>query len=77
MVLKLHGMAISTCTRRVATVLLEKKVPFQFVPVDAAKAEHKSAAHLEKQPFGQVPYIVRLFFFLPRQPLASCSAKFF
>ncbi|KAJ7842175.1 glutathione S-transferase [Mycena leptocephala] len=57
MVLKLHGMAISTCTRRVATVLLEKKVPFQFIPVDAAKAEHKSAAHLEKQPFGQVPYI--------------------
>jgi glutathione S-transferase len=69
-------MAISTCTRRVATVLLEKKVPFQFIPVDAAKAEHKSAAHLEKQPFGQVPYIVRLFL-LPRQPLDSCSARFF
>ncbi|KAJ7906155.1 glutathione S-transferase [Mycena leptocephala] len=57
MVLKLHGMAFSTCTRRVAIVLLEKKVPFQFVPISAAKTELKSAAHLEKQPFGEVPYI--------------------
>jgi glutathione S-transferase len=63
MVLKLHGMAFSTCTRRVAIVLLEKKVPFQFVPISAAKTELKSAAHLEKQPFGEVPYIVRLFIF--------------
>jgi len=57
MVLKLFGMPMSTCTRRVAVVLVEKKVPFEFVPVDGAKAEHKSAAYLEKQPFGQVPYI--------------------
>ena len=26
-------------------------------PVDAAKREHKSEAFLEKQPFGQVPYL--------------------
>ncbi|KAF7349924.1 Glutathione S-transferase [Mycena venus] len=66
MVLNLYGMGISTCTRRVAAILLEKKVPFLFVSVDAAKAEHKSAAYLKKQQFGQVPYIVRLFlFYLP------------
>ncbi|GJE94999.1 glutathione S-transferase [Phanerochaete sordida] len=57
MVLKLHGSPISTCTKRVAAVLHEKHVPFELVPVDFAKGEHKSAAHRAKQPFGQVPYI--------------------
>ncbi|KAJ7215773.1 glutathione S-transferase [Mycena haematopus] len=57
MVLKLFGMPMSVCTRRVAIILVEKEVPFEFVPIDRAKAEHKSAAYLEKQPFGQVPYI--------------------
>ncbi|KAK7462166.1 hypothetical protein VKT23_007769 [Stygiomarasmius scandens] len=57
MVLKLHGSPTSTCSRRVATVLFEKKIPFELVLVDMAKGEHKSAAHLENQPFGQVPYI--------------------
>jgi len=57
MVLKLHGMHLSTCTKRVATVLAEKKVPFELIPVDLYKGEHKSAEHLKKQPFGQIPYI--------------------
>ncbi|KAK7006276.1 glutathione S-transferase [Favolaschia claudopus] len=57
MVLKLYGMPVSTCTRRVATVLVEYKVPFEFVSIDVAKGEHKSAAYLQNQPFGQVPYI--------------------
>lgn len=58
MVLKLYGMAKSTCTLRVATVLKEKEVPFEFVPVNLQAGEHKSPAYLEKQPFGQVPYVV-------------------
>ena len=58
MVLKLVGNPLSTCTRRVATILKEKQVPYEFVPIDFAKGEHKSPAFLEKQPFGQVPYIV-------------------
>ena len=58
MVLKLYGSAKATCTRRVATVLVEKKVPFEFYEVDWANKEHKSPAYLEKQPFGQVPYLV-------------------
>ncbi|KAF8626925.1 hypothetical protein AX17_006426 [Amanita inopinata Kibby_2008] len=57
MVLKLVGSSVSTCTKRVATVLREKNVPFEFVEIDLMKGEHKSAAFMEKQPFGQVPYI--------------------
>ncbi|KAF8645502.1 hypothetical protein AX16_007787 [Volvariella volvacea WC 439] len=57
MVLVLHGHPRSSCTLRVALVLHEKKVPFEFVPVDLPNGEHKSAAYLEKQPFGQIPYI--------------------
>jgi glutathione S-transferase len=59
MVLKLVGVAQSTCTRRVATVLFEKKIPFELVGVDFPKKEHKTPAYLAYQPFGQVPYIVR------------------
>lgn len=58
MVLKLYGMAQSTCTKRVALILKEKEVPFEFHAVDVAKGEHKSADYVKKQPFGQVPYIV-------------------
>ena len=58
MVLKLYGMPGSTCTRRVATVLKEKNVPYELVLVDLSKGEHKAAAFVAKQPFGQVPYLV-------------------
>lgn len=58
MVLTLYGNAMSTCTRRVATVAKIAGVDFKFVEIDFAKGEHKSPAFIEKQPFGQVPYIV-------------------
>jgi glutathione S-transferase len=58
MVLKLYGFHLSTCTRTVATVLHEKEVPFQFIPVDITKGEQKAPEYLAKHPFGQVPYIV-------------------
>ncbi|EGO03797.1 hypothetical protein SERLA73DRAFT_175448 [Serpula lacrymans var. lacrymans S7.3] len=57
MTLKIYGIPLSTCVRRVAVVCKEKNVPYEVVPVDLSKAEHKSASYLEKQPFGQVPYI--------------------
>ncbi|KAJ7453770.1 glutathione S-transferase [Mycena latifolia] len=57
MVLKLYGHPFSTCTRRVATVLAELQLPFELVEVDLATGAHKSPAHLEKQPFGQIPYL--------------------
>ncbi|KAJ8518674.1 hypothetical protein ONZ45_g4278 [Pleurotus djamor] len=57
MVLTLVGSPFSTCTKRVATVLHEKQIPFAFKPIDFAKAEHKAPEFVKYQPFGQVPYI--------------------
>ncbi|KAJ7284353.1 thioredoxin-like protein [Mycena rebaudengoi] len=56
-ILKLYGMPASTCTRRVGTVLHELKVPFKLIEVNVLKGEHQSSAFLEKNPFGQIPYI--------------------
>jgi glutathione S-transferase len=58
MVLKLVGNPGSTCTKRVATILKEKNVPFEMIVVNFAAGEHKSADFVANQPFGQVPYIV-------------------
>ena len=60
MVLTLYGGEDTTCTRRVAMVLHEKKVPFKLIKIDWKKKEHKTPAYLEKQPFGQVPVLVWL-----------------
>ena len=61
-VFRLHGIQKSTCTRRVAIIAKERNIPYELVPINFAVAEHKQPAHLEHQPFGQVPYItVRLF----------------
>ncbi|PSR73844.1 hypothetical protein PHLCEN_2v10326 [Hermanssonia centrifuga] len=57
MVLKLIGFSLSTCTRRVATVLEEKNIPYELIQIDVSIGEHKSPAHLERQPFGQVPIL--------------------
>ncbi|KAJ7806948.1 thioredoxin-like protein [Mycena olivaceomarginata] len=56
-ILKLYGYTKASCTRRVATVLHELKIPFELVHVDVMSGEHKTPAFLEKQPFGQIPYI--------------------
>ena len=58
MVLKLYGSYRSPWVRLAATVLKEKKVPFDLVPVDTTKKEQKLPEYLEKQPFGQIPCIV-------------------
>jgi glutathione S-transferase len=65
MVLKLYGSALSTCTRRAAVVFHEKNAPFEFHPIDMSKGAHKSPEYMEKQPFGQVPYLVRLCLIIP------------
>jgi glutathione S-transferase len=48
---------MSTCTRKVLTVLAEHNTPFEMVVIDLGKAEHKGAEHLARQPFGQIPAI--------------------
>ncbi|KAF6741683.1 glutathione S-transferase [Ephemerocybe angulata] len=57
MVLKLYAAPQSTASLRVAQVLHEKNVPFEFIPIDLRAKEQKQAQHTEKNPFGQVPYI--------------------
>lgn len=59
MVIKLYGVSQSRATVRAATILVEKDVPFEFISVDFSHKEHKSPEYLKKQPFGQVPYLVR------------------
>jgi glutathione S-transferase len=58
MVLKLYG-GTGGFTKIPATILLEKEVPFELVRVDQASGENKTAEYLTKQPFGQIPYLVR------------------
>ena len=60
MAIIVHGPIQSTCVQRVVTVLKELNIPYELQPVDFAKGEHKSPSFLEKQPFGQVPYMVRM-----------------
>lgn len=55
MVLKIHGAIISTNFQRALLTLKEKGVPYEFVPVEWTALE--TPAYLEKQPFGQMPYI--------------------
>ncbi|KAG8945085.1 hypothetical protein FRC04_001246 [Tulasnella sp. 424] len=57
MVLTIIGIETASCTRRVKVVLFEKGVDFVIKPINFAAAEHKSEAHLEKQPFGQIPVL--------------------
>ncbi|KIJ36067.1 hypothetical protein M422DRAFT_261615 [Sphaerobolus stellatus SS14] len=55
MVLKLYGFDLSAPTRLAAIILDEKQVPFEFIPLDLSKGEHKRPEYFAKQPFGQVP----------------------
>ncbi|KAI0263541.1 glutathione S-transferase-like protein [Gloeopeniophorella convolvens] len=59
MAFKLYGVGIFSCTRRVALIAKERGVPYELIPVGVKEGEHKSAAYLEHQPFGQVPYILQ------------------
>jgi glutathione S-transferase len=53
--MKLFGHPMSTCTRKVLTVLHEKGATFEFEMVDIMTGAHKHPAFLARQPFGQVP----------------------
>ncbi len=47
----------STFSRRVHVALLEKQIDFEPVQIDMAVREHKSEAHLSRNPYGRVPAI--------------------
>ncbi|MEZ4404020.1 MAG: glutathione S-transferase N-terminal domain-containing protein [Kofleriaceae bacterium] len=55
--IKLFGNPMSTCTRKVLCTLNETGTAYELVTVDLGTGEHKQPAHLERQPFGQVPAI--------------------
>ncbi|MCU0684811.1 MAG: glutathione S-transferase N-terminal domain-containing protein [Polyangiaceae bacterium] len=55
--MKLYGHPISTCTRKALMLLEERHAKADFVLVDLMKGEHKGPAHLERQPFGQIPVL--------------------
>jgi glutathione S-transferase len=55
--IKLFYNPRSTFSRRVHVALLEKKIPFEPVNIDMAVREHKSEAHLSRNPYGRVPAI--------------------
>ncbi|KAF8910414.1 glutathione S-transferase [Gymnopilus junonius] len=57
MVVKLYGAVRSSATRRAAVVLIEKKVPFEFIVIDTPNKEQKTPAYMNKQPFGQIPLL--------------------
>jgi glutathione S-transferase len=59
MVIKLYGGAPSCFSHLVILVLKETNTPYEFHEI-FDKATIKSEPYLEKHPFGQVPYIVRL-----------------
>ena len=55
--IKLFFNPRSTFSRRVRIALLEKQIPFEPVNIDMAVREHKSEAHLSRNPYGRVPAI--------------------
>ena len=55
--IRLHGHPLSGHVHRVELFLSLLRLPFEKVSVDLARAEHKSAAFLALNPFGQLPVI--------------------
>jgi glutathione S-transferase len=53
--IKVFGHPASTCTRKVLFTLNETATPFELEMVDITKGAHKSAEHVARQPFGQLP----------------------
>ena len=54
---KVHGLPLSTCTSRVLTILHEKGLDFELLPVNLLAGEHKQPPFLSKNPFGQIPVL--------------------
>ena len=55
--MKLYGHPLSTCTRKVLTLLAEKNEKADFTLIDIMKGDQKKPDYLAMHPFGQVPVI--------------------
>lgn len=66
-VLKLHGHPYSGATLRVLSVLHEKGLEFEFVPIDLATGEHKKEPFLSLNVIPSSPsFFLLLSTFVPR-----------
>ncbi|KAF3449246.1 hypothetical protein FNV43_RR09974 [Rhamnella rubrinervis] len=57
MAVKLHGLAMSSCTALVLSCIHEKGVDFELVPVNLSAGQHKQPPFLAKNPFGLIPVL--------------------
>jgi maleylacetoacetate isomerase len=55
---KLYGYWRSSASWRVRWAMMLKKLPFDYVPVNLLKGEHKGPEHLKLNPSGLVPMLV-------------------
>jgi glutathione S-transferase len=60
MVIKLYGHPESAFTHLVLITLKETSTPYEFHEVDFVARDMHRESYIEKHPFGQMPYIVRL-----------------
>lgn len=56
MTLKLYGIAASTCTMRVRTILNELDIT-DYEIISLSLPEMKAPEHLARQPFGRIPVL--------------------
>lgn len=55
--IRLHGTRGSSCTRRVSLTLALKGIEHEFVSVDVARSEHRSAEFRRINPHGRMPVL--------------------
>ncbi len=55
--LKIYGMGMSTCTRKVLMTCEELGIPYALENIDFGANAHKKEPHLSRQPFGRIPTI--------------------
>ncbi|CAE6534350.1 unnamed protein product [Rhizoctonia solani] len=59
MVVKIYGMFISGCCKRVLTTCHELGVDYELIETSIPKGEHKNPEYIEKlHPFGAIPALV-------------------
>ncbi len=55
--LKVYGMKVATCSRRVFLTLEECQVPYEFELVNLLKGDNNNPEYLALQPFGKIPVL--------------------
>ncbi|CAE6376863.1 unnamed protein product [Rhizoctonia solani] len=59
MVVKVYGMGVSTCTKRVFMTCHELGIKYELNHIDLLKGEHKNPEYIANmQPFGSIPVLI-------------------